>query len=419
LARRRLAETLTEARRAPFHRTRLERLGADTVQAEAAESALVRLPLLHKRDLQTVGQATLAGGRGERSWRSSRSTGSTGEPLRVFYDPRAWAILKHLVKLRARMACGMRLSDRVALLDAFIPPGADAVPHASRAAALRARRVLRLSALEAPDRLAARLADFRPDAIYGLPSALLDVASALARSRGRLAPRSVFTSGELLTSGLRAAIADAFRCRVFDVYGTSETKEIAWECPAGGMHLNADVVWLEVLDEDGRGVPARREGAFVATSLVNRAMPLIRYVTGDRGFRTEERCPCGVALPLLGVVTGREAEHVTLAGGRRVSPYTFTLALEPVEALLRYQIVQLAPARFVVRAQLRDGAAPDLAARIQAALRAALREPVQVDLESVERLPRGPGIKFRVVVPLAAGADAPPLPARPGGPGPA
>jgi phenylacetate-CoA ligase len=414
LARRRLAETLAAARRAPLHRRRLDRLLGETPLDEAdAESVLTRLPLLTKRALQAAGTEAVAGGRPDASWRSSRSTGSTGEPLRVVYDRRAWAILKHLVKLRARVACGLRLRDRVALLDAFLPPETHAESPADGLPTW-ARRVVRLSALDRPERLAARLGAFRPDAIYGLPSALLDVAEELPRGPARPTPRFVFTSGELLGAGLRQAIGDAFGCPVFDVYGTSETKEVAWECPSGRFHLNADVAWLEVLDDEGRPVPAGREGALVVTSLVNRAMPLLRYVTGDRGLRLDEPCVCGLALPLLGVVAGREVEHVTLASGRRVSPYAFTCALEPVDGLLRYQIVQLAPERFVVRAQLQDGAAPDLRSRLQTVLRRALGEPVQIDIEAVEELPRGPGIKFRVVVPLPAGSD---VRLRPGSPG--
>ena len=68
----------------------------------------------------------------------------------------------------------------------------------------------------------------------------------------------------------------------------------------------------------------------MATSLVNHAMPLLRYRMGDRGSLLPGRCECGLAFPLLGVVTGREADMLELQGGRRVSPYALTCALERV-----------------------------------------------------------------------------------------
>ena len=135
-------------------------------------------------------------------------------------------------------------------------------------------------------------------------------------------------SGELLRPAVRDAITDALGARVFDIYGSSETKEIAWECRNGGMHVNADVVRLEVLDDASRPVPDGVEGGLVATFLVKRAMPLLRCRTGDRGSLLTETCGCGHPFPLLGVVTGRQADALVLAGGRRVSPYALTCAME-------------------------------------------------------------------------------------------
>jgi phenylacetate-coenzyme A ligase PaaK-like adenylate-forming protein len=164
-------------------------------------------------------------------WWSSRSSGSTGEPFRVFYDARAWALLKYLVKLRARRACGVEPHHRLAVLDA-IPPHQE-----QRSLLARTGRVRTISVLQPAQRTAAALAELAPAAVYGLPSALLETAAAL-EGRGQWArPLRLFTSGELLNPSLRRTLESAYGCRVFDVYGTSETKEIAWECPLGSLHL--------------------------------------------------------------------------------------------------------------------------------------------------------------------------------------
>ena len=211
----------------------------------------------------------------------------------------------------------------------------------------------------------------------------------------------MISSGELLRPAVRIAIADAFGAPVYDVYGSSETKEIAWECPAGGMHINADVVRLEVLDDANRAVPSGVEGNLVATVLVNRAMPLLRYRIGDRGSLLGERCECGHPFPLLGVVTGRRADMLVLEGGQRISPYALTCAMEQVGEVLRYQVTQLEPARLRVRAIL-DGDADrsDVAGRIRAVIHGEVAPYLQTDVEFVDRLPTGPRAKFRVVEPL-------------------
>ena len=397
LARRRLAETLRAAARTPFYRERFDAsgVGDDELMLETSpEEVLAALAPAAKSEMREAAGDMLLGGKVRPEWRSSSSSGSTGEPFRVYYDPRAWARLKILVKLRARRACGTGPTDRVALLDA-VPPSSEQVGPAAR--------VARISVLQPAAKVAAQLAAFRPDTIYGLPSALVEVAAAL-RDRGqRLEVQRVFTSGELLRPAVRHAIARSFGARVYDVYGSSETKEIAWECPAGGMHVNADVVRLEVLDDANRGVPAGVEGNLVATLLVNRAMPLLRYRLGDRGSLLSGRCDCGHPFPLLGVVTGRRADVLVLEGGHRVSPYALTCAMERVGDVLRYQVTQLEPARLRVRAILDPGADQGrIAGRIRSVMRGEVAHFLETEVEFVDRLPTGPRAKFRVVEPMSS-----------------
>ena len=395
LARRRLTRMLRTAARVPFYRRRLDVAGVgddDLMMELCPEQVLEALAPAGKAELREAGGDVLLGGRVRPEWRSSSSSGSTGEPFRVYYEPRAWATLKILVKLRARSACGTRPTDRVALL-AAVPPSGGA-PN-------RAGRVMRISILQPSTQVAAELAAFAPDTVYGLPSALLEAGQVL-RTRGpRLRVRRIFTSGELLRPAVRHAIAAAFGAPVYDVYGSSETKEIAWECPAGGMHINADVVRVEVLDEANRPVPHGCEGNLMATLLVNRAMPLLRYRIGDRGSLLAERCECGHPFPLLGVITGRRADMLVLDGGHRVSPYALTCAMERVSDVLRYQVTQLEPGRLRVRAIL-DGEADrsQVASRIRSVIRGEVAPFLETEVEFVDRLPTGPRAKFRVVEPL-------------------
>ena len=398
LARRRLSRLLLHsARNTIFYNRRLQDAGiewADPILKHDPYRALAAMPPVSKLELRQAGSRVLAGGRVHPKWRSSASSGSTGEPFRVYYEPRAWAMLKHLVKLRARRACGVGPTDRVVILDA-VPAGATA----SRLE--QAMGCGRISVLQPASAVAAALLAFQPDVIYGLPSALQEAARALQARGDRLHVTAVFTSGELLDGSARGLLAGAYQAPVYDVYGTSETKEIAWECPQGGMHLNNDVVQLEVLDDSGRALPLGEEGNLVATLLVNRAMPLFRYLTGDRGALLSGSCACGRSSPLLGVLTGRAADVLVLRGGQRISPYAFTSALERVSGVLRYQVSQLDPARVRVRAILEGSANREtIADQMRSALRFDVAPFLDADVEFVDHLPTGPRAKFRVVEPL-------------------
>jgi phenylacetate-CoA ligase len=399
LARRRLTRLLARAAETEFYGQRLRDAGIKVRKGlleRDPEGVLEVLSPVGKQELTAAGTRVLSGGQIRPEWQSSSSSGSTGEPFRVYYNPRAWATLKHLVKLRARHACGMRLTDRVALLDATPLDGDRRDPS-------RWSRVARISVLQPATAIAAQLAQFAPDVIYGLPSVLLEVASALHERGDRLPVRLLFTSGELLRPAVREEIATAFSARVYDVYGSSETKEIAWECPAGGMHVNADVMRVEILDDNGGVVPFGVEGQIVATLLVNYAMPLLRYRVGDRGSLLPDPCSCGRSLPRLGVVTGRQTDVLVLAGGQRISPYTVTCALENVGDLVRYQVTQLDPARVRVRAIV--GSESDrgyVAGRVQAVLRTHVAPFLEAEVEFVDRLLTGPRAKFRVVQSLSS-----------------
>lgn len=398
LARERLSRLLLHvALNNDFYRRRLQSAGfesADPILQRDPYRVLAALAPVSKPELRRAGNRLLDQGELRPDWYSSSSSGSTGEPFRVYYEPRAWARLKYLVKLRGRLACGVRPTDRLALLDAAQPIGdSRALPGA--------RRWTRISALQPTSAVALALKAFEPDVIYGLPSALID-AGRLLQQRGRkLRVRAVFTSGELLHPTAREILSNAFAAPIYDVYGTSETKEIAWQCSQGGMHLNADVVHLEAVDDTGLTVPVGVEGDLVATVLVNRAMPLLRYRTGDRGVLRAETCRCGCPLPLLGVVTGRTADTLVLRDGVRISPYALTCAIERIPGMLRYQVSQLDRARVRVRAIVEAGADRALlTAQVRTALRYDVAPFLDAEVEFVDRLPAGPRAKFRVVEPL-------------------
>lgn len=394
LARRRLSGLLVHAAaHNAFYRERLRLAGiepADPILTLDPYSALSALPPVSKPELRAAGLRALDQGRIDGSWLSSASSGSSGEPFRVYYEPRAWAQLKYLVKLRARRACGVRLTDRIALLEAAPPRR-----HLIRG------RWSRISVLQSPGAMVGALTTFSPDVLYGLPSALLESARMLQLMGERLRLRAVFTSGELFHAGVRDALVNAYDAPVYHVYGGAETKEIAWECSDGGLHLNSDVVRLEALDYDGTPLPAGVEGELVATVLVNRAMPLLRYRTGDRGWVRDQPCSCGRASPLMGVSTGRESEMLVLRGGHRVSPYALTCALEQVSGVLRYQITQLSSARVRVRAMVDTSDRERIADDIRAALQQGVAPFLETEVEFVDRFPAGSRARFRVVEALS------------------
>ena len=114
---------------------------------------------------------------------------------------------------------------------------------------------------------------------------------------------------------------------------------MAWQCGHARYHLNFESTYLEMPELGGRC-------PLVFTTLVNRAMPLIRFSIGDQATVSDEPCACGRQSAWLSQIEGREGELITLPSGRRLSPYLLTTVIEADASILQYRIVQTAPANF-------------------------------------------------------------------------
>ncbi len=138
--------------------------------------------------------------------------------------------------------------------------------------------IFHLSEKTAGDYLPSFLERNQGQVLEGFPS-VLGMLADFALQCGRPIPmRVTFTSGEPLYADVRAKIESAFHARVFDSYGMTEYCGQIQECEHGRMHLVPEYGFLEILDKNDEPVGPDEEGDFVWTGLLNRAMPLIRYM---------------------------------------------------------------------------------------------------------------------------------------------
>lgn len=365
----------------PFYRQRFRAAGF-TARDLRDWSDLLRLPVTTRRDLQHP-EALVADGLDPQRMERSRTTGSTGTPTTTYFDRRAWLMGRFVLKARARVACGLRPWDRVAIFREDAP---------ARLRPAMARRTASFSVHQPPEEVLGDLHTYAPTAIYGPPSHLARLALTGAAPESL---RLVFTSAEMLDTMTRRTLEEGFDAPVLDVYGCTETKEVAWECPEReGYHVNAEWLLVEVLDGSGpEGLP---EGTVLLTSLYNRGMPLLRYQVGDTGRLVPGTCSCGRGLPLVLPVLGRSVDYLDLPDGRTVSPYSLTCAVENVPGIAQYQIVQTRPDRVVVRVVPGDSFGDATRPAITAALRPTLGG-LDIEIEETSHIPTGPGGKFRVV----------------------
>jgi phenylacetate-CoA ligase len=172
----------------------------------------------------------------------------------------------------------------------------------------------------------------------------------------------------------------------------AEIVAAAGECEHGRLHLWPEVGLVEVLDPDSDGV-----GELICTGLLNADMPLIRYRVGDRGRLVggSSGCPCGRALPALGPIEGRAFDYLVCPhDGHRIWQSLNQIAIGAVrEVQLIQENLHSVRVRYVPANDAVQAAGEVLASRLRERL-----GPVEVILEPVEQIPRGPNGKFRAVI---------------------
>jgi len=106
--------------------------------------------------------------------------------------------------------------------------------------------------------------------------------------------RGILVAGELLTPKRKAYLEKIWGRPVYNLYGSTETGNIAKMCEYGVLHLSEENYHLEVYEESLEAEKDLGEiGVGVITTLTNQGAPLIRYVTEDLVSLHQSRCECG------------------------------------------------------------------------------------------------------------------------------
>ena len=227
------------------------------------------------------------------------SGGTSGSPKYALYTP---AEIKRIGIMMAKgfLASGLRPSERVVnlfvagnLWSSFL-----AIDEALKNCGVF---VLPMGGLSLLDEIVSCLLTFRPEAVFGLPSLLVGYARHCEQKNLDVAVEQVFYGGEHLSNSARRYLAKVWKTQSFHSagYAAVDVGPIGWQCAHckdGEHHLFSEEINMEVID-----------GEAVITSLVRRAMPIIRYRTGDRVEWVLGECPCGTVDPrftLLGRVDG-------------------------------------------------------------------------------------------------------------------
>src|ERR1051325_3899344 len=182
---------------------------------------------------------------------------------------------------------------------------------------------------------------FGATVLFGFPSYCLKLAEAGAKGNIRV----MIAGGEPFTSieGRREQVKKAFGGDIVaaDLYGLSGFNVVAMECRyENGMHILEDEVYAEVVDpETGDPLPYGQRGELVLTHINRRAMPFVRFKTGDLTILDVVTCKCGRDLSLPKGVFGRTGEMYRVKG-LKFYPSVIVLSLAGIAGVhpLNYRV---------------------------------------------------------------------------------
>jgi len=132
--------------------------------------------------------------------------------------------------------------------------------------------------------------------------------------------KACFVTSEMLFEMDKKLLEKQFGIPIISEYGASELDLIAFENPQGEWQVNAETLFVEILDENNKPVPNGTEGKIVITSLFNKANPFIRYEIGDIGILDEKSTP---QKPILKKLIGRTNDVAILPSGKKSPGLTF------------------------------------------------------------------------------------------------
>ncbi|MFJ7729997.1 phenylacetate--CoA ligase family protein [Neobacillus sp. NPDC097160] len=260
-------------------------------------SHIQTLPLTTKEDLRKAGLFGHLAVDMKEIAQYHESTGTTGEPSA------AWFTQKDLmIGGRQLKECGVRLTSEDLVLIRFpyamaLPAflmqhaawqtGAGVVPASGRTVVTPYPRVLSL------------MKHLSVTVLAGLPREMELLAEAARLggsepSKDFPALRAICVAGELMSDKRRKHIEKLWSVPVFNMYGSTETANIATMCEYGTMHIVEQDFFVEVLNEDGSSPVAYGERGFAAiTTLSHQGSPLLRYFNEDIISLEPFLCDCG------------------------------------------------------------------------------------------------------------------------------
>lgn len=245
----------------------------------------------------------------------------------------------------------------------------------------------------------AKLNKFKPKLLDGYPSALYIIARHINKNKTNLKfkPTAIATTAETLYDYQKEEIENAFNCKVFNQYASSEGSPFITECVLGRLHVNEDSGIFEFLNINNKPAKPGEIARMVVTSFRNWKTPLLRYDIEDTVLLAEENtvCPCGCKMLYVEKIVGREDDVLWTEEKGYVG--RMDTAYKGLEGIIQSQLIQKRKDLLIVNQTIDKDYSPKMNQLLIKNLKDRLGENIQININIVEEIPLGLNGKFDAV----------------------
>ena len=331
----------------PFYKQALEEKGIKPSDIKSIED-IHKLPFTRKKDLRDTYPFGLFAVPREQLARIHASSGTTGKPTVVGYTKGDLEVFSEVVARSLAAAGGkpgMMLHNAygyglftggLGLHGGAEKLGMNVVPVSGGMT----------------DRQIMLIQDFKPEMISATPSYAQTLAEEFKKrgiSPEELSLKYAILGAEPWTEAIRKSVDEGLGVQATNIYGLSEiigpgvSNEDVLE-REGLSYIWEDHFYPEIVDpETGDPLPEGEIGVLVFTTLTKKAMPILRYWTGDLTYITREPGTSGRTHARMAQIRGR-SDDMLIIRGVNVYPTQIEAVLHGIpEVAPHYQIVVTRP----------------------------------------------------------------------------
>lgn len=179
------------------------------------------------------------------------------------------------------------------------------------------------------------------NSIVGMPVEILALGRYIKKENLPIKIKSILLSADMVNNTFIEEIKNVYNCEVFNHFGMTETGlGGAVECDYHkGMHIRENDLLMEIVNpvtkekmKDGES------GEILITTLTRKAMPLIRYATGDISSFVKESCSCNSVLKRLDKIRYRMDDRAHIGKNLYININSIDNILFNLDNLINYKI---------------------------------------------------------------------------------